>query len=379
MSVDYYARSAGRRNPVGAGHYAQSLQFGRGCCEDLEAAVDHYDFVMQKDHSFLTENSGRCFRALDQRHVPKPKIQETRPEIPSTRSAGFVPVGLICTYEVPPVRSATLAWLGRGGFGEVTLHANPKKQGSYVAVKRLSPGTRWSVLMREVEALIKLQHPCVIPILGWFRGAGDLFGIMMQFASNGALSTHLGPKGSGLLGDPTRRGSIICDIVLGMRFIHEKGFMHRDLKPSNILLDENFRGLISDFGLSRELSATGAPSPDTGTRAYAAPEQLIPGFPYDNKVDVYSFGLIAYEIVTGGFAADRSEAALPAVLFGSVMQSLILRCWSERPSDRPSFAGILNEIERNDFAILPHADRNVIRQSVSKVRGQEQRLSQERR
>jgi serine/threonine protein kinase len=221
--------------------------------------------------------------------------------------------------------------------------------------------------MREVTALIKVQHPCVIPILGWFREGVNSFGIVMKFASNGALSAHLRRNGPSPLRNPTRQGILICDIIMGMRFIHEQGFMHRDLKPLKILLDHDWRGLISDFGLSREVSAPGAPSPNAGTDDYSAPEQLIWGFPYDNKVDVYAFGLVAYEIVTGSCAVNRRQSALPVESFGSLMQGLILRCWSEDPDLRPSFEAIFKEIERNGFAVLPKADPNVIRQSVSTV------------
>jgi serine/threonine-protein kinase len=163
-----------------------------------------------------------------------------------------------------------------------------------------------------------------------------------------------------------------------MRFIHARGVMHRDLKPANILLDQDWRGLISDFGLSREVSATGMPSSHTGTIKYSAPEQRIWGFSYTKQVDVYAFGLVAYEIVTGRYAANRTQAVLPVGLFGPLMQSLIARCWAEQPTDRPSFDGILQEMRANDFAILPNADRNVIRQSVSQVLEAEQRPSKDR-
>jgi serine/threonine protein kinase len=155
--------------------------------------------------------------------------------------------------------------------------------------------------------------------------------------------------------------------------------MHRDLKPSNILLDHHWRGLISDFGLSRELAAAGVPSPDVGTRDYSAPEQKILGFRYTKEVDVYAFGLVVYEIVTGEFALDRRPSALSVGVFGPLMRGLISRCWSEDPADRPSFDAILQEMRAIDFAIIPDADPNVIRQSVAKVMEQERGMNHERR
>jgi hypothetical protein len=378
-SLAYYASSAHRSNPVGAGRYALSLHFGSGCCEDLEAGADHYDFVMQKDPAFLRADSARCFRGLNERPVRKPKTEQTRPGRPSGRATEFPRVGLVGMYEIPPVRSVGLELLGRGRSGVVTLHENPKKRGTHLAVKRLVRGTSWSVFMREVRALVKLRHPCVIPIFGWFQEATDSFGIVMEFALNRTLSAHLGPYKPGPLRDRTRQGRLICEIVLGMRFIHRQGFMHRDLKPLNILVDEDWRGLISDFGLSREVAATGSPSPNTGTDDYSAPEQKIWGFSYTKEVDVYAFGLVAYEIVTGEFATNRRQSALPVGVFGPLLQGLITRCWCEDPADRPSFEAILEEMRANDFAIVPKADPNVIRQSVAKVMAQEHGMSRERR
>jgi serine/threonine protein kinase len=69
-----------------------------------------------------------------------------------------------------------------------------------------------------------------------------------------------------------------------MGYVHSLHIIHRDLKPANILLDESWRGLTGDFGLSRPMSAFGPPTPETGTREYAAPEQRDPGGEYDRTV-----------------------------------------------------------------------------------------------
>jgi serine/threonine protein kinase len=195
--------------------------------------------------------------------------------------------------------------------------------------------------------------------------------IQMQFAANGALSGHLSKPEVGPFENPTRKAQLICDIVLGMRYVHSHHIIHRDLKPANILLDENWRGLIGDFGLSRSISASGPPTPETGTRYYAAPEQWDSNVEYNEKVDVFSFGLIVYEIIgdilvfpNGHWSPQLPE--IPAA-FGQIMRNLIPRCWSAGPSQRPSFEEILELFRSCQFAILPGTDGAAIERTVSEV------------
>jgi serine/threonine protein kinase len=155
-----------------------------------------------------------------------------------------------------------------------------------------------------------------------------------------------------------------------MRYVHSRGIIHRDLTPANILLDANARGLICDFGLSRWGSAEGLPSLYAGTLQYAAPEQWAPTGPYTNKVDVFTFGLVAYELVTGWLPSPQtrsSELRYRSDLFGPLMSKLIGQCWSSTPSERPSFEAILNEFEVNHWAVLPGADAKHIADYVSTV------------
>jgi serine/threonine protein kinase len=167
---------------------------------------------------------------------------------------------------------------------------------------------------------------------------------------------------------------------MGMRYVHAQDILHRDLKPSNILLDKDWRAKISDFGLSRPISADGPPTENTGTVCYAAPEQLSPNSPHTTKTDVFSFGLVLYEIISGApvFARDEPwmnivrrlrSRQFPVVLetFGSLMQSLIPRCWSNDPQNRPSFQDILTEFQAADFRILPSVDQDLLKKSVDEV------------
>jgi serine/threonine protein kinase len=165
-----------------------------------------------------------------------------------------------------------------------------------------------------------------------------------------------------------------------MRYVHSRGFLHLDLTPNNILLSQDFRAKICDFGLSRPVNQQGPRTGRSGTEAYAAPEQLGLEFDRTTKTDVFPFGLVLYEMIGrmlvfgDNFSLEhvvkRIRARQPPNIpdaFGALMQRLIPQCWSERPELRPSFAEIFKMFESVGFAILPNADRSEIRRAVSTV------------
>jgi serine/threonine protein kinase len=160
--------------------------------------------------------------------------------------------------------------------------------------------------------------------------------------------------------------------------------MHRDLKRSNILIDENWHGLICDFGLSTSGWGEGLPTPDAGTWSYAAPEQLRSDAPYDEKVDVYSFGLVLYALIADRPAFDQNVPAFPGgqprqlppvpERGGAMMQELIPRCCQTNPSDRPSFRAILEEFRACGFVIFPKVESEVVARYVQHVEELEKTL-----
>jgi mitogen-activated protein kinase kinase kinase 7 len=155
--------------------------------------------------------------------------------------------------------------------------------------------------------------------------------------------------------------------------------MHRDLKPSNILINELGHPLISDFGTSRYEWDDATMTGDTGTVNYAAPEMFREGV-YTSKIDVFSFGLICYEILVGSAVFPESMAVFPILRqvmkgdmppipgrCGKFMQSLISRCWSLDPKSRPSFADILVELQLNHFDNFPGADPRLVREYITGI------------
>jgi TPR repeat protein len=385
QSVECYERSTNQHNADGTGHYALSLHFGNGVAEDMESALDHYDFVAAAKPPFLTDNTTRCLRILN-RSLPTrsdvPRKQERAASIPQ-RTDVMESSSLIANYRVAPIRWEQPVLLGRGGFGRVMLDGRQTNAETRIAVKQLPANTNWELFTREIENLIRVQHPCVVQMLGWSRRDSNILEIQMKLAENGDLDHCLdwcragGPPPGW---DATRKAIILCDIVLGMRYVHSQNIIHRDLKPANILLNEDWHALICDFGFGRAISAHGPASLDAGTWRYAAPEQLEAGRMYTETVDLFSFGLIAYEVVTSipVFGATRSSK-LPKIPehAGRLLQDLIARCWGD-PSSRPSFGQILGEFAECGFLILPEVDARKVSESVKHVIELESRLQSRR-
>jgi serine/threonine protein kinase len=184
--------------------------------------------------------------------------------------------------------------------------------------------------------------------------------------------------------NPTGKAIIICGIVLGMRFVHSKGYIHGDLKPSNILIKTGGTALISDFGTSRLESADAKSTSDGGSVHYSAPELFLSEGVGTTKSDVFSFGLVSYEILTGSAVFPGSMLVFPVMRklrslelpaipssCGKLMQDLIHRCWLREPASRPSFDDILNEYQKADFELVPGVDRLKVRQYVVDVLGRE--------
>jgi hypothetical protein len=391
-----YGESMIQQNRIGAAHYALCLHYGIGVVDDLDAASDHYEFSLPERPTVLVQNAHRCLQRLNRRRVAEPRPQQTI-DAPQSASSSSGPPGrfdmtpVISSYRIRRIGQNGDAEIGRGGFGITTLHHDPET-GKRTAVKHIAVAHSREKLLAEVVSLLKMNDPCVIRIIGWSDGGQSQRGeIHMEFASNGSLDDLLGRARRGyqtVLGRLTEKAKLICGIVLGMRYVHSKGIIHRDLKPSNIMFDEHWRPKIIDFGMSRPESSPGSSAADTGTIWYSAPEQLVVGGRHTRKIDVFSFGYILYEILTGNavFAPSEPErhvqkrirrGELPVLPHqsGTLMQGLIRRCWSVDPTSRPSFEGIFREFEECGFAILPDADPEVIKQYVNGILALESRAA----
>ncbi|XP_074270057.1 cysteine-rich receptor-like protein kinase 44 isoform X2 [Silene latifolia] len=204
--------------------------------------------------------------------------------------------------------------LGQGGFGPV--YKGTLEDGQEVAIKRLSGTSRQGAeeFMNEVLVISKLQHRNLVKLLGC---CGERLERMLiyEYMPNRSLDAFLfDPQKKGIL-DWKKRYSIIEGISRGLLYLHRDSrlkIIHRDLKAANILLDENLNPKISDFGMARIFGGTQIEADTTrvvGTYGYMPPEYAIEGR-FSEKSDVFSFGVLLLEIITGKKTRWFDESSL---------------------------------------------------------------------
>ncbi|CAH9083495.1 unnamed protein product [Cuscuta europaea] len=205
--------------------------------------------------------------------------------------------------------------LGRGGFG--TVYKGELHDGTKIAVKRMEcgviAGKGLAEFKSEISVLTKVRHRHLVALLGYCLEENEKL-LVYEYMPQGTLSRHLfnWEEEEGLKPlDWTKRLTIALDVARGVEYLHtlaHQSFIHRDLKPSNILLGDDMRAKVSDFGLVR-LAPEGKDSIQTkiaGTFGYLAPEYAVTGR-VTTKVDVYSFGVILMELITGRKALDERQ------------------------------------------------------------------------
>ncbi|XP_030553227.1 receptor-like kinase TMK4 [Rhodamnia argentea] len=201
--------------------------------------------------------------------------------------------------------------LGRGGFGVV--YKGELHDGTKIAVKRMESGAMGTKGMNEFQAeiavLTKVRHRHLVALLGSCIN-GDERLLVYEYMPQGTLTQHLfewQEKGYAPL-TWKQRVTIALDVARGVEYLHslaQQSFIHRDLKPSNILLGDDMRAKVADFGLVKN-APDGKYSVETrlaGTFGYLAPEYAATGR-VTTKVDVYAFGVVLMEIITGRKALD---------------------------------------------------------------------------
>jgi hypothetical protein len=247
---------------------------------------------------------------------------------------------------------------------ELCRHRNT---GHEIVVKTFPRIRHEDIFKRELEALMRVDHPCIVPLFGCVLRAGrEGPMIVTHFMESDSLAKALRTSPAWLT--ETMKTIIVVGIVVGMIEVHKAGFIHRDLKPANIVLDGNHRPRICDFGSSRHEMLSETMTCGVGTMNYMAPE-LFRNVDHTNRVDVYSFTLILYEVIVGQavFGRDvttpdilhqhtkRDPVAIPVDVEGFV-GDLLHRGWSPTAEERPSFEDILDSLSRNNFSIMGGID-----------------------
>ncbi|KAK4842380.1 hypothetical protein QYF36_020588 [Acer negundo] len=205
--------------------------------------------------------------------------------------------------------------LGRGGFG--TVYKGELHDGTKIAVKRMESGVvsekGLAEFKSEIAVLTKVRHRHLVTLIGYCLEGNERL-LVYEYMPQGTLSRHLfNWKEEDLKPlEWTRRLTIALDVARGVEYLHtlaHKSFIHRDLKPSNILLGDDMRAKVADFGLVRLAPENGKHSVETrlaGTFGYLAPEYAVTGR-VTTKVDVFSFGVILMELISGRKALDETQ------------------------------------------------------------------------
>jgi tRNA A-37 threonylcarbamoyl transferase component Bud32 len=231
-----------------------------------------------------------------------------------------------------------LECLGRGGMG-VVYKARQKSLNRLVALKLLAPeraddvkfATRFE---KEAQALAALNHPHIVTIHD-FGQAGGFYFLLMEFVDGVNLRQAMT---AGRF-TPEQALAIVPPVCEALQYAHEHGIVHRDIKPENLLMDKAGRVKIADFGIAKMISAVSEEGGESlsqpfGTPTYAAPEQQNDPRHVDHRADIYSLGVVLYELLTGEPPKDKLEPPSKRVQIDVRLDEVVLRALETRPEMR---------------------------------------------
>ena len=284
--------------------------------------------------------------------------------------------------------------LGQGGMGAVYL-ARHASLALRAAVKVLSPGLE-SVdsfrqrFRREAELQSQLRHPNIARILDYLEDGGRWF-LVVEYVDGGSLAEVLERRTG-----PVGRSQALLwarQALAGLGFAHKKGIVHRDVKPANLLLNESGEVVVADFGIARADASPGLTTTGiaVGTPQYMSPEQILTPEAVDSRADIYSLGVVLYQLLSGRTPFDSGSqfAILQAHVsepppplrtlvpeISPVLEAVVMRSLAKRAGDRhPDCDAMARELE--SAALAPVGERHLnpsmagatVRQSVAEVAG----------
>jgi len=257
-----------------------------------------------------------------------------------------------------------LELLGRGGMGAVYKARQPRLD-RVVALKVLpaslarTPGFA-ERFAREARALARLNHPNIVTVhdFGSVEGADRLYYLIMEYVDGSNLRQLIASRRL----TPEEALAIVPKLCEALQFAHDEGVLHRDVKPENILVDRRGRVKVADFGLAK---LSGGSQQDValtrsgvlmGTPRYMAPEQLEDARAVDHRADIYSLGVVFYEMLTGELPLGRFAPPSQKVEVDVRLDEVVLHALEKDPERRYQHASeVKDAVERLPRAAAPPA------------------------
>ncbi|MFO0868717.1 MAG: protein kinase [Pirellulales bacterium] len=276
-----------------------------------------------------------------------PSVSLTGPAQGAGRSQGGTTGGLLRRFVPPsPTELAAvfpqlevLELIGQGGMGAV-YKARQRGLDRLVALKILPPEAAEDPAFaerfhREARALARLNHPHIVTV--YDSGlAGPYFYFLMEFVDGVNLRQAM--RTSRI--QPHEALAIVPQICEALQYAHDEGLVHRDIKPENVLLDRKGRVKVADFGLAKllahdplDITLTGTHQV-VGTPRYMAPEQLAGARDIDHRADIYSLGVVFYELLTGDLPLGRFPAPSKKAAVSPQLDQIVLRTLESEPQER---------------------------------------------
>ena len=299
--------------------------------ELLEGGQDTPASELAKDHPELIQQLERRIKALkeiawlDKPLDDDPPGDEPQKPTPVART-------LANRYRLDEL-------IAEGGFAQVFRSYDTELLRT-VAVKIPKPsklGSKADVLA-EARRVARLKHDSIVPVHD-VGVDGDTCYIVTEYVEGGSLADKL------VSGKVPRERALrwVSEIADALEYAHLSGVIHRDVKPANILIDHHGRAKLADFGIAHSATKTGDFAPSLGTLRYMSPEQLE-GKPSDHRSDLYSLGVVLYEVLTGRIPYSSSE---PNILRKEIVLG--------KPSDWPTdFPKDIREICQKALSTSPH-------------------------
>ena len=254
--------------------------------------------------------------------------------------------------------------IGRGGMG-IVYCAKDNRLKRNVAIKLLPPELAFrtdirSRFLREAETAAQLSHPNIVPIYN-VEERDNLVFFIMAFIAGDNLATKLQKEG---VMEPGEVRKVLREVADALAYAHKRNVVHRDIKPDNILLDSDTgRAMVTDFGIARALTDTGdsrltATGMAIGTPAYMSPEQSAGETQIDGRSDLYSLGVVGYQIACGELPFNAPNTPSMLVKHLSEMPTPVDQKQPDLPSDLAR--AIMMMLEKDPMNRFPDAHSVVV-------------------